>query len=94
MEPLPPFADEEDRLPLLADVAQMLDCAVGTVKSRCSRGRARLAELLGVLAPPATGEPPHVDTGNPTPAVAVYESVGMRADIVNDIWRKVIPADC
>ncbi|MFC5266133.1 GNAT family N-acetyltransferase [Kribbella qitaiheensis] len=34
----------------------------------------------------------HVDTGNPTPAVAVYESVGMRADIVNDIWRKVIPA--
>jgi ribosomal protein S18 acetylase RimI-like enzyme len=34
----------------------------------------------------------HVDTGNPTPAVAVYESVGMRADIINDIWRKVIPA--
>ena len=30
----------------MADVAQMLDCAVGTVKSRCSRGRARLAELL------------------------------------------------
>ena len=31
--------------------AEMLDCAVGTVKSRCSRGRARLADLLGVLAP-------------------------------------------
>jgi RNA polymerase sigma-70 factor (ECF subfamily) len=30
----------------MADVAEMLDCAVGTVKSRCSRGRARLAELL------------------------------------------------
>ncbi|GAA2134813.1 RNA polymerase sigma factor SigM [Nocardioides bigeumensis] len=30
----------------MADVAQMLDCAVGTVKSRCSRGRARLAGLL------------------------------------------------
>ena len=30
----------------MAEVAQMLDCAVGTVKSRCSRGRARLAELL------------------------------------------------
>lgn len=30
----------------MAEVAQMLDCAVGTVKSRCSRGRARLAGLL------------------------------------------------
>ena len=33
----------------VAEVAAMLDCAVGTVKSRCSRGRARLANLLGVL---------------------------------------------
>lgn len=32
----------------VAEAAAMLDCAVGTVKSRCSRGRARLAELLGV----------------------------------------------
>jgi len=30
----------------MAEVAQMLDCAVGTVKSRCSRGRSRLAGLL------------------------------------------------
>jgi RNA polymerase sigma-70 factor (ECF subfamily) len=28
------------------DAARMLDCAPGTVKSRCSRGRARLAPLL------------------------------------------------
>ena len=35
----------------VADVAEMLGCAVGTVKSRCSRGRARLAERLGILAP-------------------------------------------
>src|SRR3954447_14235057 len=35
----------------VAEVAEMLDCAVGTVKSRCSRGRARLASLLGVLKP-------------------------------------------
>lgn len=33
----------------VAEVAEMLDVAVGTVKSRCSRGRARLAELLGPL---------------------------------------------
>lgn len=36
----------------VAEAAQMLDVAEGTVKSRCFRGRARLAPLLGVLAPP------------------------------------------
>ena len=30
----------------VAEVALMLDCAVGTVKSRCSRGRTRLARQL------------------------------------------------
>lgn len=30
----------------VAEVAEMLDCAPGTVKSRCSRGRERLAPLL------------------------------------------------
>jgi RNA polymerase sigma-70 factor (ECF subfamily) len=30
----------------VAEVAAMLDCAEGTVKSRCARGRARLATLL------------------------------------------------
>ena len=38
----------------VAEAARILDCAVGTVKSRCSRGRARLAELLGVLDPAPT----------------------------------------
>jgi RNA polymerase sigma-70 factor, ECF subfamily len=46
----------------VAEVAEMLDCAVGTVKSRCSRGRARLAELLDVLAP---GREPDPAPGNP-----------------------------
>ena len=49
----------------VAEVAQMLDCAEGTVKSRCARGRERLATLLrGRLADPpdpggdrAHGEP-------------------------------------
>jgi len=50
----------------VAEVAQMLDCAVGTVKSRCARGRARLAALLDDLAPT-----PLPDGGNPEPASAV-----------------------
>ena len=41
----------------VAEAAQILDCAVGTVKSRCSRGRARLAELLAPLV--AADRDPH-----------------------------------
>jgi RNA polymerase sigma-70 factor (ECF subfamily) len=36
----------------VAEVAQMLEVAEGTIKSRCSRGRARLATLLGHLRNP------------------------------------------
>jgi RNA polymerase sigma-70 factor (ECF subfamily) len=45
----------------VAEVAQMLDCAEGTVKSRCARGRQRLATLLrdrlGPEAEPPAGSP-------------------------------------
>lgn len=43
----------------VAEAAEMLDCAVGTVKSRCSRGRRALAQSLGHLRP----NPP-VESGN------------------------------
>jgi RNA polymerase sigma-70 factor (ECF subfamily) len=33
----------------VADTAKLLGVAEGTVKSRCSRARVRLAELLGYL---------------------------------------------
>ena len=46
------------------EAAQILDTPEGTVKSRCARGRARLAELLSDLAP-----------GNRTAAPPVQRSV-------------------
>ena len=51
------------------EVARMLGCAVGTVKSRCSRGRARLAPLLGVLDDDR--DDPHTGEGNPAPPPGV-----------------------
>ncbi|MFC5176293.1 RNA polymerase sigma factor SigM [Nocardioides taihuensis] len=53
----------------VAEVADMLGVAVGTVKSRCSRGRARLAELLGVGDTP--GDPDHPQQRNPPTSAPV-----------------------
>jgi len=58
----------------VAEAAQMLECAEGTVKSRCSRGRTRLADLLGLLAPGR--DPDHAVPGNPTPSRAVPSTKG------------------
>ena len=43
----------------VAEAAAVLDVAEGTIKSRCARGRAAMAELLGLkrTPPPATGPP-------------------------------------
>lgn len=52
------------------EAAAILECPVGTVKSRCSRGRARLLPLLLEHRPSATGAP-----GNPgeTPRVGLTQ---------------------
>lgn len=55
----------------VAEAASILGCAVGTVKSRCSRGRARLAVLLADLVAVEPGEPAHLPEGNPPDAGAV-----------------------
>jgi RNA polymerase sigma-70 factor, ECF subfamily len=58
----------------VAEAAAILECAEGTVKSRCSRGRARLAPLLGVLRSPS---PPR--EGNPHPGTDVPSTGTPRA---------------
>ncbi|SIN27556.1 RNA polymerase sigma factor SigM [Micromonospora cremea] len=74
----------------VAEVARILGVAEGTVKSRCARGRARLAVLLGHLRPSAgTATPaarpepsgpvadvPGVTPGNPRPAEGVGSGSG------------------
>ena len=60
----------------VAEVAEVLGCAVGTVKSRCSRGRARLAVLLDVARP--GGDPDHTPPGNPPASRPVRSSKSPR----------------
>ena len=49
----------------VAEAADLLDCAVGTIKSRCSRGRARLALLLADLVADLLPAAPAGDEGHP-----------------------------
>jgi RNA polymerase sigma-70 factor, ECF subfamily len=62
----------------VAEVAEMLGCAEGTVKSRCSRGRTKLASLLADLLvdPDAPGR--DAAHGNPPPDGPVQPTVRPR----------------
>lgn len=61
----------------VAEAAAMLGCAVGTVKSRCSRGRTRLAALLGDLVPDR--DEAHDEPRNPGSRPAVRSGEGSPA---------------
>lgn len=65
----------------VAEAAQMLDVPVGTVKSRCARGRARLAPLLTHLRSERGGRGEHEEAGtegNRTPRASVPPAAGPR----------------
>ena len=49
----------------VAEAAAILDCPTGTVKSRCARGRTRLAELLAPLLAADPRDAGPTDRGNP-----------------------------
>ncbi len=53
----------------VSEAAAILGCAAGTVKSRCSRGRSRLARLLDLEA--YAGDRGHADGGNPSSGSSV-----------------------
>ncbi|MDO9494840.1 MAG: RNA polymerase sigma factor SigM [Nocardioides sp.] len=66
----------------VSEVALMLNCAEGTVKSRCSRGRARLAVTLELLAPGR--DPDHPHPGNPAASAPVRSARSPRGPPVPD----------
>lgn len=58
------------------------------------RGLAKLLLLDAFATHAAAGRAGtllHVDTNNPTPALGLYTSVGMRPVLVIDVWRAVVP---
>jgi RNA polymerase sigma-70 factor, ECF subfamily len=62
----------------VAEVAEMLDCAEGTVKSRCARGRERLAVLLrDRLGDPPSSRP---DRPRPEPHVGAVRPIAVPPD--------------
>ncbi|MEU2247627.1 RNA polymerase sigma factor SigM [Streptomyces sp. NPDC019224] len=62
----------------VAETARILDVPVGTVKSRCARGRARLAPLLAHLRSDGGGEEAPDAKGNRTPRASVPPAAGPR----------------
>jgi ribosomal protein S18 acetylase RimI-like enzyme len=80
-----------------ANVAQSNGCGyvsrLGVLDEARGRGLATylLQDAFALdVAAGQSGTMLHVDSSNPTPAVGLYLSVGMRPDIVNDVWRTTL----
>jgi RNA polymerase sigma-70 factor (ECF subfamily) len=63
----------------VAEAADILNCPVGTVKSRCSRGRARLVGLLEHLIGGGAGDEDHPPPRNPDTVSPVRSERAPRA---------------
>ncbi|OKJ74086.1 RNA polymerase sigma factor SigM [Streptomyces sp. CB02460] len=68
----------------VAETARILDVPVGTVKSRCARGRARLAPLLGHLRSGGPADEAPGTEGNRTPRASVPPAAGPRDADMSD----------
>ncbi|MDJ1131661.1 RNA polymerase sigma factor SigM [Streptomyces iconiensis] len=70
----------------VAEAAEVLDVAVGTVKSRCARGRARLLPLLAHLHPNGAGggTPPSGRGRNRTQGTSVPAARDVPEDVPED----------
>ncbi|QNE22271.1 GNAT family N-acetyltransferase [Kribbella qitaiheensis] len=66
---------------------------LGVLKEARGRGLAKylLRDAFALdAAAGRSGTLLHVDTNNPTPALGLYISVGMRATLVIDVWRRTL----
>jgi ribosomal protein S18 acetylase RimI-like enzyme len=67
---------------------------IGVLPSARGRGIAKLLLRHAFAADAAAGLKGtilHVDTNNTTPALGLYESVGMRPVLTLEVWRKTLP---
>lgn len=81
------FVEDED----CGYVAQL-----GVVPAARARGIAKYLLRRAFAVDAAAGRAGtilHVDTNNTTPALGLYESVGMRAVLVTDAWHRTLPVD-
>ena len=67
------------------ETAAILECAPGTVKSRCSRGRARLQPLLADLAAGNPHAPPRVPSTTPDPGARTPAAANAPPPALSDV---------
>ena len=77
----------------VAEAASALGCPAGTVKSRCARGRARLATLLAPSDPAAGSRAPVAGTGNQGASSRVPPPVDDEARSDDEQTERMVPRE-